>query len=92
MSAIAIRRNHALAPEEARQRVQHLADRIAERFGAACRWDGDALLIEHGSVNGSVTLNPGEIVVAARLGLGLGLFRRRIEDEISRILDKELSA
>jgi len=91
MSTITIRRAHGLAPEEARRRVERLATKIHERFGADCRWDGDQLRIEHGSVNGCVRLTPGEIVVEATLGLGLGLFRRRAEDEIGRILDKELA-
>lgn len=91
MTAIVIRRAHRLAPEETRRRVERLAAKIHERFGADCRWDGDRLLIEHGSVNGRVLLQPGEVVVEATLGLGLGLFRRRAEDEIGRILDKELA-
>jgi putative polyhydroxyalkanoate system protein len=92
MSSISIRRRHGLAQDVARERVGHVADRLAERFGARCRWQGDALKIEHGSVNGHISLEPGEIVVEAKLGLGLSLFRATIEDEITRLLDRELGA
>ncbi len=90
MSSISIRRSHRLAPEVARERVSHVADRLTERFGARCHWEGDVLKIEHDSVNGHIALDPGEIVVAAKLGLGLGFFRSAIEGEITRLLDREL--
>ena len=92
MSAISIRRSHSLAQDAARERVGHVADRLAERFGARCRWEGDVLKIEHDSVNGHIALEPGEVVVQARLGLALGFFRTTIEGEITRLLDRELGA
>jgi putative polyhydroxyalkanoate system protein len=92
MSSISIRRRHQLAHDAAREKVGHVADRLAERFGARCRWQGDVLTIEHDSVNGHIALDPGEIVVEARLGLGLRFFRTTIEGEITRLLDRELGA
>jgi putative polyhydroxyalkanoate system protein len=92
MSTISIRRSHKLAQDAARERVSHVADRLAERFGARCHWQGDVLKIEHGSVNGHIALAPGEIVVEAKLGLGMRFFRTAIEGEIARLLDRELGA
>ena len=92
MSTISIRRSHELAQDAARERVSHVADRLAERFGARCHWQGDVLKIEHDSVNGHIALAPGEIVVEAKLGLGLRFFRTAIEGEITRLLDRELGA
>jgi putative polyhydroxyalkanoate system protein len=71
-------------------RVAHVALKLSERFGVACRWDGEVLRIEHASVNGSVTISDREVVVEARLGLALSLFRGRAEQEITQILDREL--
>ena len=90
MGRLAIRRPHALSHAEARLRVSRVADRLSERFGAACRWDGDCLLIEHPNVNGSVRVGPEEIAVEATLGFPLALFHGRAEAEIARILDREL--
>jgi putative polyhydroxyalkanoate system protein len=92
MSRISIRRSHRLAHAAARERVSHVADRLAERFGARCRWEGELLRIEHDSVAGHIALDPGEVVVEAKLGFALSLFRATIEVEITRILDRELGA
>ncbi len=90
MSRLSIRRAHALAPAEVRARLERAAAKITERFGATCRWQGDVLKIEHASVTGEVRLLDREIVVAAELGFPLSMFRGRAEQEIGRILDREL--
>jgi putative polyhydroxyalkanoate system protein len=92
VSRIVIRRAHQLTPAAARARVDQVAAKLAERFGARCRWDGDQLRIEHDGVNGHIALEPGEIVVEARLGLALRLFRGTLESEITRLLDREVGA
>ena len=90
MSRLSIRRVHSLAPADAHARVARAARKLTERFGATCRWDGEVLSIEHPGVHGTVTLLPTEVAVEAELGGVLGLFRRRAEAEITRILDREL--
>jgi putative polyhydroxyalkanoate system protein len=92
MSQISIRRPHALSDADVRARVSRAATKLTERFGADCRWDGDVLSIEHSSVTGTVTLLPGEVLVAAKLGFPLAMFRARAETEIGQILDRELAA
>jgi putative polyhydroxyalkanoate system protein len=92
MSQLLVRRAHALSPADAQARVARLAAELGRRFGAACRWQGDVLWIEHASVNGTVAVHPSEIVVEARLALPLSLLRRRAEQEITRILDREFGA
>ncbi|MEI8298625.1 MAG: polyhydroxyalkanoic acid system family protein [Pseudomonadota bacterium] len=92
MSQITIRRSHALSPIAARERISHVADRLTERFGATCRWQGDVLHIEHASVRGQLTLEAEMITVEAKLGLALAFFSGKIEAEIARILDRELGA
>jgi putative polyhydroxyalkanoate system protein len=91
MSRLSIRRPHGLKHSEAHRRMSHVADRLAERFGATCTWEGDVLRIEHPNVNGTVRVGRDEIVVDARLGFALALFRGRAEREIAQILDRELA-
>ena len=89
MSRIHLRRSHDLSPKAARQRVDRMAEALAKKFEAECAWDGDVLSIEHPNVTGSVTLGKKEIVLDARLGFLLAMFRDRVDAEIARILDKE---
>lgn len=89
MSRIRLRREHDLSPQAAREKVERVADVIVKRFEADCEWQGDVLSIRHPAVNGTVTLGRNDIVVEAKLGLMLAMFRERIDNELVRVLDRE---
>jgi len=89
MSRIHLRRSHDLTPKAARTRVNRMAEALARRFDAECRWDGDVLCIAHPNVNGTVSIAKDEIVVEATLGFLLAMFRDRVDEELVRILDQE---
>ncbi|MGH8204924.1 MAG: polyhydroxyalkanoic acid system family protein [Steroidobacteraceae bacterium] len=89
MSRIHLRREHDLTHKAARQKVEHVAELLAKRFDADCEWQGDVLSIAHPSVNGKVTLGQNDVVVEAKLGFMLAMFRDRIDEELVRVLDRE---
>ena len=89
MSQILLRREHDLTPEAARKKVERVADVLAKRFDANCEWHGDVLKIKHPTVSGTVTLGKNDVVVAAKLGFMLSMFRGRIDEELERVLDRE---
>lgn len=89
MSRIQLRRSHDLGPKAARKRVDRLAEALASKFDAECEWEGDVLSIEHPNVSGTVTVGRKEIVLDARLGFLLAMFRDRVDAEIAGILDRE---
>lgn len=90
MSRINIRRRHKLEHAELRARVSHLAERLGEKYGADCSWDGDVVHIDHSNVTGTVTVSKTEVVIDAKLGFFLSMFSHRVEEEITKILDEEL--
>jgi putative polyhydroxyalkanoate system protein len=89
VSRIHIRREHDLAPNAAREKVDHVAEVLAKRFDADCRWSGDTLAVKHPQVNGTITLGPRDVVVDAKLGFMLAMFKGRIDEELARVLDRE---
>ena len=89
MSRIHLARAHDLTPKAARKKVERVAEALAKRFDAACEWKGDVLSVNHPSVNGKVTVGENEVVVEARLGFLVAMFRDRIDEELVRILDQE---
>ncbi len=89
MSRIELRRSHALTTKAARARVDRMAAALARKFDAECAWDGDVLSIEHPNVRGTVTVEKEEIVLEAKLGFLLAMFRDRVDEELVQILDKE---
>ena len=89
MSKIHLRREHDLTPKAARRKVERVADVLARKFDAECTWKGDVLSVDHPSVNGKVTVGKNDVVVEARLGFLVAMFRGRIDEELARILDEE---
>lgn len=89
MSRIQLRRSHDLSAAAARKRVDRMAAALGRKFDAECAWDGDVLSIDHPNVSGTVTIRRKEIILDARLGFLLAMFRDRVDAEIADILDKE---
>lgn len=88
MSHIDIHHPHSLAPQQARESVQHIAETLAQRFGVTYAWQGDHLQFQRSGVDGRVSLLPGALHVTAKLGFLLGAMKGPIEHEIRRVLDE----
>jgi putative polyhydroxyalkanoate system protein len=91
MSRVTIRRTHKLGHAELLERVSHLAERLGEKYGADTRWEGETAYIEHSNVTGTVKVSKTAVVVDAKLGFFLSMFQHRVEEEITKILDEELT-
>lgn len=89
MSRIQLRRSHDFTAKVARQKVDRMAAALAKRFEAECCWKGNVLSIEHSSVAGRIVVGKDEIVVDAKLGFLLAMFRDRVDQELAQILDAE---
>jgi len=89
MSNITLQHVHALPPDQARHAVQHMADVLQSRFGLACHWQGDdCLAFKRASIDGTITLSPGQLQLTARLGFPISLMQAQIETEIQRVLQE----
>lgn len=86
MPTIDIRHTHSLAPDNARDAVQRIAESLAAKFGVEHGWQGDSLMFRRGGVDGRVHLEPGAVRVTAELGFLLGAMKGTIESEIRRVL------
>lgn len=86
MASIDIRHPHSLPPAHARQRVQEVAEILAQRFGVDSRWDGDILAFSGAGVDGHLALLPGELHFTAQLGFLLAAMQAPIEQEVRRVL------
>ncbi len=89
MPDIDIRRSHKLGLKQARQRVETVAERIAEKFGIDYGWDGDAMRFSRSGVDGKIGVSAKDVHVTAKLGLLLGWLKDPIEKEIRRYLDEK---
>ena len=86
MASIDIQHPHTMNPAHARQAVQEVADKLADRFGVEYRWNGDILDFTRSGLDGRIALLPGQLHVTAQLGFLLGAMKGPIESEIRRVL------
>lgn len=86
MSNIDIRHAHSLDPTSARHAVQDIADKLSQRFGVACVWDGNVLNFERSGIEGFIDVRPQMLHVNAKLGFLYSAMKGPIEHEIRRVL------
>ena len=84
-----IKRSHASPLAEARKKVQHVAEHLAEKFDVECRWEGDVLHFQRSGVDGHIRVSTKQVHVTANLGFLLMALRGPVEREIHRYLDEE---
>jgi putative polyhydroxyalkanoate system protein len=87
MSNIDIHHSHTKTPEQAREAVEDVARKLAERFDFEYRWEGDTLKFSRSGVDGRIRLTPERLHVDARLGFMLSMLQGPIEAEIRRVLE-----
>ena len=86
-----IRRSHELGLDEARRRVDQIADEICERFDLTSEWHGDDLHFSGSGVSGHIALDECSIEVTVKLSLALTLFKGTIQSAVEAALDHHVS-
>lgn len=88
MADINIVQEYHLAPEQARAAAQQVADKLAEQFELACRWEGDVLRFERSGVNGALTLLPNQAQLTIDLGFPISMMASQIEAKVAEKMRK----
>ncbi len=86
MSGIDIRHAHSLSMDQAREALDEVARKLADRFEVASEWRHDALHFSRSGVDGRIALEPSQVHVTAKLGFLLSAMKGPIEAEIRRVL------
>jgi len=90
MASIDITHRHSLPPEAARRAVEDAVARLGQKVGLDYRWEGDTLHFQRQGVDGRIALAPGQVHVAATLGLLFSALKGTIESELLRTLQERL--
>ena len=90
MPSIHIERPHQLSKKKARDAVDEVAKKIAEKFQMQTSWEEDQLVFSRSGVKGKIAVNQSDVQVSAELGFMLGFLKGTIEQEINSYLDKVL--
>ncbi len=87
MSAIKIRREHDLGVDEAKRRVDLVAEDIGGKFNLRSRWEGDYLRVKGTGVNGHVVVAEQSVEVHVETGFAMMMFRETIRSAIENSID-----
>ena len=88
MAEIHMRRKHSIGVRKAKVAAQKVADDLAEEFGIESEWDSHVLRFSRHGVDGALTVAKDEVVLTAKLGFVLTVFKTKIEDHINDRFDK----
>ncbi|MFA5684255.1 MAG: polyhydroxyalkanoic acid system family protein [Lysobacteraceae bacterium] len=91
MASIDIRRRHNKSLKDARKAVEHVAQRMAEKFAVDYSWEGNTLHFNRAGVDGRIALERDEVHVEANLGFFLSALKGPIEQEIHRRIETEFA-
>lgn len=84
MANIHIKRSHTLSHEEARARVEEIAEDLKTKLDADYSWHGDSLRFHRAGASGSIDLGDGFIDLKIKLGMLLTPMKGKIESSIRR--------
>jgi putative polyhydroxyalkanoate system protein len=92
MTNIHLKRNHNLDRDDARAKVEELAESLKDKLGAEYHWDGDTLRFQRTGASGFIDVSrEGVVEVDVKLGLVLRPMKGVIEKSISEGFETALA-
>lgn len=82
-----IRRQHTLGVEEAKRRVDQVADELGGKLNLTSRWEGDHLRVNGRGVSGRIIVGADNVEVHVTLGLAMLMLREPIRASIEESID-----
>ena len=80
-------REHSLGLDEARSRVDKIAEELGETLNLTYRWEGDHLKVTGTGVSGRIVVEATRVEVHVRTGLAMMMLREPIRNAIESSID-----
>ena len=90
MANIHIKREHNFGIDEARKRVDQMANSLQDRLEAKMSWKGNTLNIKRTGASGTVEVGDDYVECEVKLGLVLKPMKGMVESELNNALDEAL--
>jgi len=91
MADIEIRQAHELDQDDARRRVNELAEDLTRKLHVNCEWQGDTLLFKRPGAQGAIQLGAGFVEVKVKLGMLVKPMKDKIEVQIRDQMQRSLA-
>ena len=82
-----IKRQHSLGVEEARRRVDQVADELGGKLGLTSEWKGDHLRVRGKGVSGRIVVSDDTVEVHVHVGFAMMMLREPIRSAIENSID-----
>ncbi len=82
-----IKRKHSLGIEEARRRVDDVAEELGGKLRLTSRWEGDHLRVHGNGVSGRILVFEDSVEVHVHVGLAMLMLREPIRSAIESSID-----
>lgn len=89
MAIIELSQSHQLNPDDARKKVEEMAERFAIQYDLKTSWTSNILTFEGNGVSGTIKAKPEEIQVLIELSMFVSLLKGKIEAGIREELEKK---
>jgi putative polyhydroxyalkanoate system protein len=86
-----IKRRHSLGVEEARRRVDKVADELGGKLRLSSEWEGDHLRVHGKGVSGRILVYEDSVEVHVHVGLAMMMFREPIRSAIEDSIDEYIT-
>jgi len=82
-----IKRQHSLGAEEARRRVDQVADELGGKLGLTSEWEGDHFRVHGKGISGRILVSDYSVDVHVHVGLAMMMLREPIRSAIENSID-----
>lgn len=86
-----IKRQHGLGIEEAKRRVDCVADELGGKLGLTSEWEGDHLRVHGKGVSGRILVSDHNVEVHVHVGFAMMLMREPIRAAIESSIDEYIA-
>ena len=90
-TTLKIKREHSLGVEEARRRVDQVADELGGKLGLTSQWEGDHLRVRGKGVSGKILVSEDSVEVHVHVGLAMMMLREPIRSAIESSIDEYIA-
>ena len=89
--SLKIKRQHSLGVDEARRRVDQVADELGGKLGLTAEWEGDHMRVHGKGVSGRILVSDDSVEVHVHVGLAMMMFREPIRSAIEGSIDEYIA-
>jgi putative polyhydroxyalkanoate system protein len=86
-SKLKIKRQHSLGVDEARHRVDQVAEELGGKLGLTSEWEGDHLRVHGKGVSGRILVSNDSVEVHVHVGFAMMMLREPIRSAIENSID-----